>query len=171
MIFDNLEDKNAVIMIDVKNKKVMNRYPLAPCEAPTGLAMDRPGRRLFVACDNNLLAVMNADNGKVITTLPIGAGADAVGYDSNEKLIFTSNGKDGTLTVIKEETPDRYSVIQTVATEKGARTLALDEKTHRLILVTGKFGPASTPTKDNPHARPPIVAGSVIALVIGQPPK
>jgi len=133
-IYNNLEDKNSLDVIDVKTLKVIQNYPLAPGGGPTGLAMDIVNGRTFSGCrENKGMTVINVSTGKVVTTLPIGAGVDAVAFDPETKLIFCSCG-DGTVTIIKELTPDSYSVIQTLQTQGGARTMALDLKTHKIYL-------------------------------------
>jgi len=133
-IYNNLEDKNSLDVIDVKTLKVVANYPLAPGGGPTGLAMDIANGRTFSGCrENKGMTVINVSTGRVVTTLPIGAGVDAVAFDPETKLIFCSCG-DGTVTIIKELTPDSYSVIQTLQTQAGARTMALDLKTHKIYL-------------------------------------
>lgn len=166
-IFVNLEDKNAVVAFDSRKLEVEATWPLAPGEEPTGIAMDKKHRRLFVACANKLMAVMNADNGKVITTLPIGSGVDGVAFDSEKQMAFSSNG-DGTLTVVHEDSPDKFSVLENVATQRGARTLDLDQKTHRVFLITADFGPTPAPTKDRPRPRPPMLPGTFTLLIFGK---
>lgn len=166
-IFVNLEDKSAVVAFDSRKLVVEATWSLAPGEEPTGIAMDRKHRRLFVACANKLMAVMNADNGKVITTLPIGSGVDGAAFDSERQLAFSSNG-DGTLTVVHEDSPDKFSVLENVATQRGARTLDLDQKTHRVFLITAEFGPTPAPTKERPRPRPPMVPGTFTLLIFGK---
>lgn len=166
-IYVNLEDKSEIVELDSQKLAVETRWPLAPGEEPSGLAMDRKHRRLFAVCANKMMAVLNADNGHLITTLPIGSGVDAAAFDTETNLIFSSNG-DGTLTVIHEDAPDKYRVIKTVATQKGARTLALDPQTHRIFLVSAEFGPPPAPTPDRPHPRPSIVPGSFALIIVGK---
>jgi DNA-binding beta-propeller fold protein YncE len=133
-IYNNLEDKNSLDVIDVKTMKVIANYPLAPGGGPTGLAVDIPNGRSFSGCrENKGMTVINVNTGKVVATLPIGAGVDAVKFDPETKLIFCSCG-DGTVTIIKELTPDSYSVIQTLQTQVRARTMELDTKTHKIYL-------------------------------------
>jgi DNA-binding beta-propeller fold protein YncE len=115
-----------------------------------------------------MMAVVDADNGKVITTLPTGAGTDAAAFDPETKLAFSSNGADATLTIIKEDSPDQFSVVQNVKTQRGARTMALDQKTHTIYLADAEFGPAPAPTADNPHPRPKIVSGTFKLLVVAR---
>ena len=139
LVYDNLEDESLVLKINSRDLKVEQRWPTAPCTAPSSIAMDRANRRLFVGCRSKVMAVMNADTGKVITTLPIGDHVDATAFDPETKLIFNSNGE-GTITVIREEGPDKYSVVETVKTLPKAKTMALDPKTHRLFLSTAESG-------------------------------
>jgi DNA-binding beta-propeller fold protein YncE len=166
-VFVNLEDKSEVVAIDSNALTVKGRWSLAPCEEPTGIAMDVESRRLFSGCANNKLAVSDADGGKVVTTLPIGAGVDANGFDPKTKLVYSSNG-DGTLTVIHEESPDKFVVVENAKTEVGARTMALDPESHKVYLITAKFGPPPSPTADRPHPRGPILPGTVVILEMGQ---
>ena len=127
------------MVIDAKTMKVIANYPLAPAGTPTGLALDGVNHRLFTACrPNKGMSVLDANNGKIITTLPIGAGVDAVAYDAATKLIFCSNG-DGTTTIIKQKSADDYEVVQTLATQVRAKTLALDTTTHKIYLSVAKF--------------------------------
>jgi len=166
-IYDNLEDKSQLLAIDAGKLEVVARWPLAPCERPTGLAMDRDHRRLFAGCANKLMAVVDADSGKLITTLPIGSGVDATAYDPGLQCAYASNG-DGTLTVVHEDAPDKFTVLQNVPTQRGARTMALDPETHHVYLVTADFGPAPAPTATQPHPRPAIVPDTFVLLVVGR---
>jgi YVTN family beta-propeller protein len=166
-IFVNIEDKSELLAIDPNKLEVKTRWPLAPCTEPSGLALDRKNRRLFVGCDNKMMAVVNADTGKVITTLPIGEGVDATWFDDETNLAFASCGE-GVLTVVREESPDKFSVAESVPTQQGARTMALDSKTHNVWVITAKFGPPPAPAPDNPHPRRSIVPDTFVALVIGK---
>jgi YVTN family beta-propeller protein len=142
-IYNNLEDKNSLNVIDTKTLKVIKNYPLAPKGAPTGIALDDKNKRTFsVSRENNSMSVINIANGKLVATVPIGTGVDAVAYDPETKLIFCSNG-DGTTTIIKQETADKYSVVQTLATQVRARTLTLDTKTHKIYLSVAQFEPGT----------------------------
>src|SRR6185437_6103459 len=142
-IYNNLEDKSSLVIIDTKTLKVINNYPLAPCGGPTGIALDAANNRLFTVCrENKGMSVVDASSGKVIATLPIGAGVDAVAYDPETKLIFCSCG-DGTTTIIKQESADSYSVIQTLKTPNRAKTLALDTRTHKIYLSVADFEPGT----------------------------
>jgi DNA-binding beta-propeller fold protein YncE len=138
-VFNNLEDQNQVVKIDSKKLVVEQRWPLAPCEAPSSMAMDRPNRRLFIGCRSKVMAVVDADSGKVITTVPIGDHVDATAFDPDSRLIFNSNGE-GTITVVRQDTPDKYSVVETIKTLPKAKTMAFDPKTHHLFLSTAEDG-------------------------------
>src|SRR5579871_5911013 len=165
-VYVNIEDKSELVLLDPQQLKVKERWPLAPCEEPSGLSIDVRSRRLFSVCDNKLMAVVDADNGKVVTTVPIGQGPDADRYDAARKLAFSSNGHDGTLTVVKQEGANKYSVAETVTTEKSARTMALDRKTHKIYLAAAKLGPPPAPSEGDPHPRPSIVPGSFHLVVV-----
>ena len=138
-VYDNLEDESLVLKIDSRKLTVEQRWPTAPCASPSSMAIDRANRRLFLGCRSKVMAVMNADTGKVITTLPIGDHVDATAFDPEKKLIFNSNGE-GTITVIRQDGPDKYSLVETVKTLPRAKTMALDQKTHRLFLSTAEAG-------------------------------
>jgi hypothetical protein len=168
-VFVNLEDQSAELEIDPLAPKVVHRWSLAPCSEPSGLAIDRTHRRLFAGCHNRMMAVVDADSGKVIATPAIGAGVDANAFDSEAQLAFSSNGE-GTLTIVREDSPGDFRVLENVETQRGARTMALDEKTHNIYLVTAQFGPAPPPTNENPHPRPPVLADSFVVLVYGPRP-
>ncbi|MBI1851391.1 MAG: YncE family protein [Planctomycetes bacterium] len=167
-VYVNIEDKSEVVEIDSKKLAVSNRWSLAPGEEPSGLAMDVKNRRLFSGCGNEKIAVMNADNGKLITTLPIGRGVDACGFDPGTGFAFASNGGDGTLTVVHEDSPDAFTVAENVATQRGARTMTLDPTTHQVFVVTADFESPPAATKDNPRPRAAMVPGSFTLLVYGK---
>jgi outer membrane protein assembly factor BamB len=166
-IFVNIEDKSELTAIDPSKLEVTAKWPLAPCEEPSGLSIDRKNRRLFVGCGNKMMAVVDADSGKVVATPAIGDGVDATTFDAETGLAFASCGE-GVLTVVKEESPDKFSVAENVATQPGARTLALDAKTHNIFVVTAKFGPAPAATPDNPNPRRTILPDSFVVLVVGK---
>ncbi len=138
-VYNNLEDESLVLKIDSRKLTVDKRWPTAPCASPSSMAIDRADRRLFIGCRSKVMAVMNADTGQVITTLPIGDHVDATAFDPATKLIFNSNGE-GTITVIRQDGPDKYSLVETVKTLPKAKTMALDPKTHRLFLSTAESG-------------------------------
>jgi len=138
-VFNNLEEENVLLKIDAHKLTVEQRWPTDPCKAPVSMAMDRENRRLFVGCRSKVMAVVNADSGEVITTLPIGDHVDATAFDPETKMIFNSNGE-GTITVIHQDSADKYSVVDTVKTAPKAKTMALDPKTHQLFLSTAEAG-------------------------------
>jgi DNA-binding beta-propeller fold protein YncE len=164
-LYVNIEDSSAVAEIDPVTMKVTRRWSLAPCQSPTGLAIDRAHHRLFSGCRNQMMAISDAAAGKVITTVPIGQGVDACRFDAATQLAFASNG-DGTLTVVHEDSPDQFRVVATDTTRRGARTMELDEQSHRLYTVTAEFGPPPAPTPDRPRPRPTIVPGTFALLVL-----
>ena len=167
-LFVNIEDKSELVAIDPEKLEVKATWSLAPgCDSPSGLAMDRKNRRLFAGCENKVMTVVDADSGKVIATLPIGKGVDATRFDPGTGFAFASCGE-GVLTVIHEDSADKFSVVENVATQPGARTLELDEKTHEVFLVTAKFGPPAAPTADRPHPWPTILPDSFVVLVLGK---
>jgi DNA-binding beta-propeller fold protein YncE len=166
-IFVNIEDKSQLDAIDPAKLEVKSRWPLAPCQEPSGLSMDRKNRRLFAGCDNKMMAVVDADSGKVLATPAIGEGVDATAFDEGTSLAFASCGE-GVLTVVREESPSKFSVAENVKTQEGARTLALDEKTHQVFVVTAKFGPPPAPTAENAHPRHTILPDSFVVLVLGK---
>jgi YVTN family beta-propeller protein len=166
-VFFNIEDKSQLGVIDSASNQVIATWPLPNCDEPTGLAIDVHHARLFSVCSNGVLAVTDAKTGKHIAEVPIGKGPDAAAFDVKRGLIFSSNGQDGTLTVIHEDDAEHFTVIATVATQKSARTMALDAATHRVYLVAADFGPAPAPTAEQPHPRPSVLDGSFKVLVVG----
>jgi YVTN family beta-propeller protein len=167
-VYANIEDKSEIVQLDPVALKVKKIWSLSPCEEPSGLAIDLAARRLFSVCSNKKMAVVNADSGQVIATVAIGDGPDAAGYDPGSKLIFSSNGE-GTLTVVRQDSPDKYTVLGNVPTERSARTMALDTQTHKIYLSAAQLGTAPAATADNPHPRPKIVPGSFHVLVVSPP--
>jgi len=166
-VFVNIEDKSELTAIDPSKLAVKSTWPLAPCKEPSGLSMDKKNRRLFVGCDNKMMAVVDADSGKVLATPAIGDGVDATAFDDETGLAFASCGE-GVLNVIHEDSPDKFSVAENVPTQQGARTLAVDSKTHNVYVVTAKFGPPPAATTDNPHPRRSILPDSFVVLVLGK---
>ena len=166
-VYVNLEDKSEEVEIDSDGLRVTHHWPIKGCEEPSGLAIDRENRRLFAGCHNQVMAVMDATNGFVLTTLPIGKGVDANTFDPSTKLAFSSNGE-GTLTVVHEDTPFKFTVVEQVPTQRGARTMALDTKTHNVYLVTADFGPAPAPTPEHPRPWPTILPDTFVVLVFGE---
>jgi len=168
-VFVNLDSKNEVAVIDSRKLEIKAHWPLAPGKGPSGLDMDTKTRRLFSVCgDNQKMIVLNADNGKVVADLPIGQGTDAAAFDPGTNLAFSSNGRDGTLTVVHEDSPDKFSVVENAKTQPSARTMALDLKTHHIYLAIAEYGPAPAPTAEQPRPRPSLVPGSFSILVLGK---
>jgi DNA-binding beta-propeller fold protein YncE len=167
-IFANIEDKNSLVEIDAKALTVKHTYPLEGCEGPSGIAMDTAHRRVFSGCsDSNKLAVTDADTGNVIAMPAIGEDVDADAFDPATGLAFASC-REGVLSIIHEDSPEKFSALPNVKTEFGARTMALDTKTHHVFLVTADLTPAAAPTADNPHPRPQPVPGTFRILEYGQ---
>ena len=164
-LFANIEDNGEIVQIDAAKLTVTRRWSIAPCQSPTGLAIDRAHHRLFSVCRNQMMVVSDAVAGKVVATAPIGMGVDAARFDPASRLAFASNGE-GSITVVREVTPDSMAVAATVTTKRGARTMELDLKTHRLFTVTSDFGPAPAPTADRPRPRPPMLPGTFAVMTV-----
>lgn len=147
-IYVNIENKSQVTRINPNDLTITARWPLAPCEDPTGMAIDRANHRLFVVGRNKLMAIMDADNGRIIKTLPIGAGVDGVVFDPSSWLIYSSNGE-GTITIVREVSAEKFTVVGTLNTVRGARTIALDERTHRLYLPVGTRSSGTEPSNSD----------------------
>ncbi|WP_293891693.1 YncE family protein [Flavobacterium sp.] len=165
LIYINIEDKNQIKTIDAKTLEVTATWSIAPGDEPSGLAIDLETNRLFSVCGNNLMVIVDAANGKVITTLPIEDGCDGVAFDTKKKLAFSSNGI-GTITVVKEENANTFSVQETVKTQKGARTIALNKTTNQLYLSTADFGAKPEPTTEKPKPRASLMPNSFVVLVV-----
>ena len=152
-IFINLEDKNAIDVVDSKTWKVVDTWPIAPCDGPTGIALDRTTNRIFAGCSDTSV-VVDATTGKVVAKLANGDGVDALGWDAGEKLIYIPAGRDGTVTIYHEDTPDRYTRVATVKTMPGVKTIAVDEKRHVAYGFTPEYGPAPAPAAGEPAPAP-----------------
>ena len=164
-VYVNLVDKNSIAVIDPRDLKVMSVWPLTGCEGPSGLALDHFARRLFAVCGNKVMTVVDAVSGRVLGSAPIGAGVDAAVFDPAARLAFASCGE-GVLTAVRVNPDGAPEVAQSVPTQRGARTMALDPRTHRIFLVTADFGPPPAPTAEQPHPRPPLLPGSFRLLVV-----
>ena len=162
-VYVNVEDTAELLHIDAAKMAVLHRWPLSPCKEPTGLAMDTASRRLFAVCDNEMMAIVNADTGKIVATPKTGEGADAAAFDPATNFVFSSNGESGTLTIIHEDGPDKYSVVENVATRKSARTMALDLKTHNLFLPSADMIPPG-PGQKWPSVKP----GTMELLIVSK---
>jgi YVTN family beta-propeller protein len=165
-VYCNLEDKSEVVVIDAAKHEVVARWPLAPGEEPTGIALDAAHHRLFVTCHNKMMAMLDTTSGKVLATVPIGGGVDGCAFDDASQLAFASCGE-GVTTIAKEETPEKLTVVQTLQTERGARTMTIDPKSHRIYLPSAQFLPPPSPPPGATPARPTIVPNSLKLLVYG----
>ena len=169
MVYVNIEtDPGKLVAVDAKSLAIKGTWPLPGCDSPTGLALDASHHRLFSVCANQVMAVTDSASGKQIARVVIGRGPDAAAFDADLGLVFSSNGQDGTLTVVHEDTPDEYRVLATVTTQVSARTMALDPATHRIFLAAAKLGSAPPATAEQPHPRPSIVADS-FSILVAQP--
>src|SRR5436305_12155873 len=166
-VFVNIEDKSEITSIDAKKATVVKSWPLAPCEEPSGLAMDQKHRRLFAGCSNKMMAVVDADSGTVIATSAIAEGVDANAFDADKPLAFSSNGRDGNMTVVHEDSPDKFSVAENAPTQKFARTMALDTTNHDVYLVTAEIEEAPPP-KEGERPRRNMKPGTSRLLVMGK---
>jgi len=165
LVFDNIEDKSEIVRLDAHTKAITATWPLTNCEGPSGLAFDVPGSRLFSVCDKHM-AIIDSNSGKSLGNAPIGDGPDADGWDAAHKLAFASCGE-GVFSVIDASKPN-YPAIETLPTQRGARTMAYDSASDRVYLVTAEFGPRPDPTPDNPRPRPTLVPGSFTVIVLGR---
>jgi YVTN family beta-propeller protein len=166
-VFVNMQEKDVVTKIDSRKLMAEENWPTAPCHEPTSMAMDTKNNRLFIGCRGTqpMLVVMDASNGKIVSSLPIGTGTDAAAFDVEKRLVFTSNGE-GSITVIQQESADKYKVLETVKTEVGARTMTLDPKTHKLFLITAdRTTPPAVPGQPTPGQV--VVPGTFRVLVVG----
>ncbi|HEX5306224.1 MAG TPA: YncE family protein [Dyella sp.] len=163
-VYVNIEDTSQLVEFDTHTNAVLHTWSLAPCESPSGLALDNAHHRLFSVCDNRVMAVTDALTGKQVATVAIGDGPDAVAYDPATAMIYSSNGQSGTITAVHETDADHYTVAATIPTQKSARTMTLDPQTHRLYLS------AATPgTRKNARGWPQMLPDSFTVLVVGQP--
>jgi DNA-binding beta-propeller fold protein YncE len=165
-IYDNIEDKSEIVWIDSKTLAVKAHWPLAPCESPSGLAFDPEKRRLFAVCDNKMMAIVDADSGKVLATPAIGEGPDAAAFDPGTKLIFSSDGESGTLTVLRESGKNHFSMVQTLPTKDRSRTMTIDAATHKIYLPSADFVPAPKPAGGEAPKRPAAVPDTFKILVL-----
>ena len=165
LVFVNNEDSSWVAVVDAATLTVRSRWPIAPGKTPSGLALDPVRHRLFSVCENKLVIVLDAVNGKVLQSLPIGEGCDGVAFDAGARRAYATNGE-GTMTVLREDKPGHFEVAETVPTRTGARTVTVDPKSHRVFTATPQFGPKPEPTADHPNPRAPILPGTFEVLVI-----
>jgi len=166
-IFVNLVQKNVVLQIDSRKMTAGQTWPVAPGVGPRTMAVDQKNGRLFIGCANRRMVIMDSNNGRVISSVPIGPGPDDSAYDPETRLIYTSNGGDGTVSIIQQESPDNYRVFETVKTASGARNMALDLETKRIFLPLSDRGPPPPPTAQNPNPRGNVIPGTFRVLVFG----
>lgn len=167
MIYDNIQDKNEVAALDLHSMTIKARWPIAPAERAASLTMDRQHRRLFIGGRNKVFAIMDADTGKVLQTFPIGDGVDANVYEPKTGLVFAAT-REGILHIFHEDTPDKFSLVENVKTEPGARNMALDPKTHDVFLDTADLGQPPAPTPQQPNPQAPAIPGTFRLLVYGR---
>ena len=165
LVYVNIEDTNEIKTIDTKTLEVIKIWSIAPGDEPSGLALDIENNILFSVCGNQMMVIVDASTGKIIQTVPIGDGCDGVAFDAKKKMIFCSNGE-GTVTAVKEESSKKFSVVQTITTQKGARTITINPTTGQLYLSTADFGAKPEPTTENPKPRPSLVPNSFTVLVV-----
>jgi YVTN family beta-propeller protein len=167
MIYDNIEDKNEVVALDSKTNSIKSRWPIAPAQEATAIDMDVEHHLLFIGGRNKLLAILNVGTGQVVQTFPIGAGVDTNIYEPKSGLLFTA-AREGTLQIFHQDSPGKFSEVETVKTEFGARNAALDPKSHKIFIDTADFGPTPEPTADQPHPQPVPISGTFRLLVYGR---
>jgi DNA-binding beta-propeller fold protein YncE len=166
-VYDNLEDQSEVAVIDGEAHTVVTNWPIAPGESASGMAIDVKNHRLFIGCHNQMMVMMDSGDGQVVATVPIGQGVDANAFDPKTKLAFASCG-DGTTTIAHEDSPDKLTVVQTLQTQRGARTMALDPETHNIYLATADFeASTNSPSGGERRRRPRMIAGTMRILVYG----
>jgi DNA-binding beta-propeller fold protein YncE len=165
-VYNNLEDKSQVVAIDTKTHQVVNTWPAAPGEEPSGLAIDPVHHRLFLGCGNKLMVMMDSENGKVIASVPIGDGVDGAEFDPGTQYAFASC-RDGTVTIAHEDAPGKLTVVQTLVTQRGSRTMTIDTKTHKIYLAAAKFEAPTEPAPAGGRSRPKMVPGSFKVLIYG----
>ena len=166
-IFLNMQDRNTLLKLDSQALKVMETWPLAPCGQPSSMDMDRAHQRVFIGCRSGVMTVVDGTSGRVVTTQPIGRRVDATEFDRERALVYFSSG-DGTMSVFHEDAPDHYTLLESVKTQSGARTMALDQKTGRAFLSAAEFGPRPAATPGSPQPRAPMIPGSFSVLIFGE---
>lgn len=165
-VFDNMEDKNEILRLDARTMKLTAEWPVEGCDGPGGMAMDPVERRIFSTCDGKKMSIVNADSGKTLALATIGDGPDAAGWSAQFKLAFASCGE-GVLAVV-DTAAKGFPTIETLATQRGARTMAYDSATDRVYLVTADFGPRPAATAENPRPRAPMIPGTFTVIVVGR---
>ncbi len=167
-IYNNIEDKNAVVVLDTGTHRVVDTWPITPGEEASGMALDQAHHRLFLGCGNKLMLMMDSTNGKVVASVPIGEGVDANAFDPATQLAFASSGGDGTVTIAHEDSPEKLTVVQTLKTEPGARTMTIDPTTHKIYLASAKFETQPAPSSGPAPGRPKMLPNTFRVLVYGR---
>jgi DNA-binding beta-propeller fold protein YncE len=167
-IFLNMQDLGTTLRIDAKAMKVTDTWKVAPCEQPSSMDMDRRTNRVFIGCRSGVMTVLDAETGRIVTTQPIGKGVDATEFDADRGLVYFSTGGDGALWVFHEDTPDKYSLVETVQTQAGARTMAVDRKTGNAYLSVAESGPRPAAEPGKPQPRPQMLPGTFSVLVVSK---
>ena len=167
-VFLNMQSLGTLLRIDAQALKVTDTWKLAPCEQPSSMDIDRAHQRVFIGCRSGVMTVVDGTTGRIVTTQPIGRGVDAAEFDANRSLIYFSTGGDGAMWVFHEDSPDKYTLVETVKTQAGARTMAIDRKTGRAYLSAGEFGPPPAPAPGGKQLRGAMVPGSFSVLVFGE---
>jgi len=166
-VYVNIEDTSEVVEIDSRKLSLIKRYSIKPCEEPTGMGLDAEHHRVYSGCHNKVMAILDTEAGKVIATVPIGSGVDGNGFDPKTGLAFSANG-DGTLSVVRESSPGRFEVVETVTTQRGSRTMAIDSRTHNIYLPAAQFSPQTAPPAVGSRQRPTMIKDSFAVLVVGK---
>ena len=167
-VFLNMQSLGTLLRIDAHALKITDTWKLAPCEQPSSMDIDRAHQRVFIGCRSGVMTVLDATTGRIVTTQPIGRGVDAAEFDANRGLVYFSTGGDGAMWVFHEDSPDKYTLVETVKTQAGARTMAIDHKTGRAFLSVGEFGPPIAPAPGGKQLRGAMVPGSFSVLVFGE---
>ena len=167
-VFLNMQDLGRLLRIDVKTMRVTDTWNLAPCGLPSSMDMDRRTHRIFIGCRSGVMTVVDAETGRIVTVQPIGKGVDATEYDAERGLVYFSTGADGALWVFHQDTPEKYNLVETVKTQPGARTMAVDRKTGKAYLSAAEFGPRPEAVSGKAQPRAPMIPGSFSVLVLGQ---
>lgn len=165
-IYVNNEGKSTIQVVDLKSMKTVESWPLAPCEGPTGIAYDKPSNRIFAGCGKTSV-VVDGSTGKIVATIANGEGVDALGWDPSQKLIYIPAGRDSSVTVVHQDSPDKYTIVATVATMRGAKTIAVDPKRHVAYLFQPEYGPAAPDAPPGPGGRPargPVIGSYFFAI-------
>jgi DNA-binding beta-propeller fold protein YncE len=168
-VFLNMQDRNTTLKLDAQELKVMETWPVTPCEAPSSMDIDRAHQRVFIGCrGGGSMAVLDVTTGKVVASQPIGRGVDAAEFDPATGLIYFSTGGDGAVSIFHEDSPDKYTLVENVKTQPGARTMALDHKTGKVCVAVADLGPRPDAEPGKPQPRAPIIPGTFSVLVVGQ---